>query len=183
MLAKYSSYAVFDPALHLDRLAGTHRIQRVPPTEKRGRRHSSLVTVVVLDDSENNEAPRLDHSELRIETYRDSGPGGQHRNVTDSAVRMTHLPTGVVVTAVEDRSQHKNRKVAMQRMQDALRERHQQNMSQQRNDDRIEQFSGNYAFTWTDWRDEVKAANGNKVSMKRALKGDLKKLAMGACVL
>lgn len=113
---------------------------------------------------------------MRIETYRDSGPGGQHRNKTDSAVRMTHIPTGIVVTAVEDRSQHKNRAVALRRMQAALDAKYAEESSAQRNSERIGQITGEYAFTWTDWRDEVKSASGKKVSMKRALKGNLAKM-------
>lgn len=111
--------------------------------------------------------------EVRVDTFRASGPGGQHRNKVASGVRLTHLPTGLVVTATEDRSQHVNRGVANQRLTQLLADRHTQRRARERNAVRAEEFGPNEAaFTWTAWRDEVKFAEG-KARMSRALSGRL----------
>ena len=100
--------------------SGAHRVQRVPETESQGRVHTSAATVAILPEAEQLEEVTINPSDLRIDTFRASGAGGQHINKTDSAIRLTHIPTGIVVECQDQRSQHKNKARAMSLLQARL---------------------------------------------------------------
>ena len=105
---------------------GTHRVQRVPETEAQGRVHTSAITVAVLLEPDEDTDVVIDEKDLRVDTYRSSGAGGQHVNTTDSAVRLTHIPTGIVCYCQEERSQHKNKDKAMRLLKAKIAEAEQQ---------------------------------------------------------
>jgi peptide chain release factor 1 len=118
--------------------SGVHRVQRVPKTEASGRIHTSACTVAVLPEAEDVEIA-IDERELRIDVYRSSGPGGQGVNTTDSAVRITHLPTGLVVACQDERSQHKNKARAMKILKSRLLDLKQQEQEDERSAERRSQ--------------------------------------------
>jgi len=116
--------------------SGVHRVQRVPLTESQGRIHTSTATVAVLPEMDDIEEKDLDMSEIRVDTFRASGAGGQHVNKTDSAVRLTHLPSGIVVECQDDRSQHKNKAKALGLLSSKIYDIEKQQMEQEKASER-----------------------------------------------
>lgn len=130
-----------DVYAHLKYESGVHRVQRVPKTESQGRVHTSAATVAVLPEAEDVDI-EIDNKDLRVDTYRSQGAGGQHVNTTDSAIRITHIPTGVVVEVQEERSQHKNRAKAMKMLRTRIYDAQRQKLADERAQDRKSQVGG-----------------------------------------
>ncbi len=159
--------------------SGTHRVQRVPTTESGGRIHTSAVTVAVLPEADENDDIPVNINELRIDTYRASGAGGQHVNKTDSAIRITHLPTGIVVQCQDQRSQTQNKDKALRMLksyllryqqESAARERSELRKSQVGSGDRSERIR---TYNYPQNRVTDHRINLTLYSLDRVLEGDL----------
>lgn len=133
MISRISGNSVY-AALKFE--SGAHRVQRVPQTESQGRIHTSACTVAIMPEAESIDDVQINDKDLRVDTYRSSGAGGQHVNKTDSAIRITHLPTGVVVECQDERSQHKNRAKAMSLLHSRLLAAEQDKQRQEQADTR-----------------------------------------------
>lgn len=162
---------------------GTHRVQRVPATESQGRVHTSAITVATLLEAEEAHVD-LQERDLRIDTYRSSGAGGQHVNTTDSAVRITHLPTGIVSYCQQERSQHKNRDKALRLLRAKILEHEEQKLKAERSSvrgaqvgtgDRSERIR-TYNFSQNRLTDH--RINLTLYSLDRVLNGDLEEVSI-----
>ncbi len=161
---------------------GTHRVQRVPETETQGRVHTSAITVAVLLEPDEDSEISIDEKDLRVDTYRASGAGGQHVNTTDSAVRLTHLPTGIVAYCSEERSQHKNREKAMRLLKAKIAEIEERKKFEERASQRAQQVgSGDRSerirtYNFPQNRITDHRINLTKYNLDRVMEGDLEEI-------
>jgi len=131
--------------------------------------------VIVLDQA-TSQRKEIAKSDVREEFYKSSGAGGQHRNKTMSAVKLTHIPTGITAISADERSQHQNREIAWKRLVERVTSDHDGNHRAEGASAKAEQFKLDDAWAWVDYADEVRAPSGKRMSMKRALKGELRKV-------
>ena len=183
IIASISGHKVYS---QLKYESGVHRVQRVPATESQGRIHTSAVTVAVLPEAEELDVA-ISPEEIRIDVFRASGPGGQSVNTTDSAVRITHLPTGLVVSCQDEKSQHKNKakglKVLRSRLFDLKQHEQQQQIAQERKSmvgtgDRSERIR-TYNFPQSRITDHRIGFSIHGLKMEATLDGDLDELIQG----
>lgn len=164
---------------HLRHEGGTHRVQRVPETEAQGRVHTSAITVAVLLEPDEDSDIVIDERDLRVDTYRSSGAGGQHVNTTDSAVRLTHMPTGVVVYCQEERSQHKNKEKAMRLLKARIAEAEEEKRNKEIAETRAQQVgSGDRSerirtYNFSQNRVTDHRINLTKYNLDQVMNGDL----------
>jgi len=162
--------------------SGVHRVQRVPATESQGRIHTSACTIAVLPEAGELEEIEINTSDLRVDTYRASGAGGQHVNKTDSAVRLTHLPSGIVVECQDERSQHKNKARAMSLLQARLLDAEiTQRETEQAQERRLQVGSGDRSerirtYNYPQGRVTDHRINLTLYKLSEVLEGDLKQL-------
>lgn len=162
---------------------GGHRWQRIPPSEKRGRVQTSTVTVAVLNDPNiKQQTFVLDHSDIVETTYRGSGPGGQHKNKKDTAVRLLHVPSGIIVTCEKGRSQHSNRANAYEELEKRLQEIQNSSIRQELDSERKKQVGsgqrGDKRRTYRVRDDRVTDhLTGQKTSLEKIMRGELELLA------
>lgn len=161
---------------------GTHRVQRVPETETQGRVHTSAITVAALLEPDEDSEIQIDEKDLRVDTYRASGAGGQHVNTTDSAVRLTHIPTGIVAYCSEERSQHKNRDKAMRLLKAKIMEIEAQKKFEERASERASQVgSGDRSerirtYNFPQNRITDHRINLTKYNLDKVMEGDLEEI-------
>lgn len=163
---------------------GTHRVQRVPETEAQGRVHTSAITIaVLLEPAEDDSEVRIDEKDLRVDTYRSSGAGGQHVNTTDSAVRLTHMPTGIVVYCQEERSQHKNKEKALRLLKAKIAEEEREKKEKAISDSRASQVgSGDRSerirtYNFPQNRITDHRINLTKYNLDYVMEGDLEEIS------
>ncbi|KIA77515.1 Peptide chain release factor 1 [Parachlamydia acanthamoebae] len=163
---------------------GTHRVQRVPETEAQGRVHTSAMTVAILLEPDEDTEVVIDEKDLRVDTYRSSGAGGQHVNTTDSAVRLTHNPTGIVVYCQEERSQHKNKEKAMRLLKAKIVEAEQRKKQEEIASNRSQQVgSGDRSerirtYNFPQNRITDHRINLTRYNLDRVMEGDLDEITL-----
>ncbi len=184
----YKEYVMAVSGLNVYRFlryeGGTHRVQRVPDTEAQGRVHTSAITIAVMLEPEEDSDVVIVDKDLRVDTYRSSGAGGQHINTTDSAVRLTHLPTGIVVYCQDERSQHKNKDKALRLLRAKIAEVELQKKNEARASDRAKQVgSGDRSerirtYNYSQNRITDHRINKTGYNLDRVMEGDLEDFVM-----